>query len=168
MELDLEIPRFGAWQPLFQPYFPEWRRNLEFPESEPREGTFVFRVSLGKMWRMIAMPADATVDALVHWILRSVEFGNDHLYEFIYRNRLGATVSLYHPYMDEGPYTDEVLIRALPLELGQRMELHYDFGDNWRFAVNLERIEPRDAKIKAPGILEKHGKSPQQYGNGDE
>ena len=27
-----EEPRFGAWQPLFQPYFPEWRENLKLPE----------------------------------------------------------------------------------------------------------------------------------------
>ena len=167
-EQALEIPRFGAWQPLFQPYFPEWRRNLELPESEPREGTFVFRVSLGKMWRLIAMPADATVDDLVHCILISVEFDIEHLYEFIYRNRLGGTVSISHPYIDEGPYTDEVLIGTLPLEPGQTMELHYDFGDDWRFAVRLERVEPPDVKIKAPRILEKHGKSPQQYGSRDE
>src|SRR5262249_44700085 len=32
-----ELPRFGAWQPLFQTYFPEWRENLELPSLEPRE-----------------------------------------------------------------------------------------------------------------------------------
>ena len=42
-----EMPRFGAWQVLFQPFFPEWRQNLIFPPWEPREGTFIFRVSLG-------------------------------------------------------------------------------------------------------------------------
>ncbi len=40
---------FGIWQPLFQPFFPEWRDNLEFPQEEPREGVFVFQVSLGKI-----------------------------------------------------------------------------------------------------------------------
>src|SRR5262249_26476404 len=56
---------FGAWQPLFQPYFPGWRQNLEFPEPEERHGTFVFRISLGKgVWRRIAMPADDTLDDL--------------------------------------------------------------------------------------------------------
>src|SRR3954463_4617407 len=44
------MPRFGLWQPIFQPYFPEWRENLVLPEPEPREGTFVFRVSVGKVW----------------------------------------------------------------------------------------------------------------------
>ncbi len=164
----LEVPRFGAWQPLFQPYFPKWRENLELPREEPREGTFVFRVSLGKMWRMIAMPADDTLGDLVYWILRSVDFDSDHLYEFTYRDRLGATVRAHHPYMDEGPWADQVPIGTLPMELGQTMELIYDFGDYWRFTIKLERIEPPDVKIKAPCILETHGKAPEQYSGGDE
>ena len=106
------------------------------------------------------MPADHTLDDLVHVILHSVEFDNDHLHKFSYRNRLGARVSVHHPVMDEPPYTDEVSIGTLPLELGQTMELTYDFGDNWRFTVKLDRIETPDAKLKAPRILESHGKAP--------
>jgi len=43
------------------------------------------------------------------------------------------------------------------------MELTYDFGDNWTFTVKLDRIEHPDAKLKAPRILESHGKAPDQY-----
>lgn len=164
---DEDEPPFGVWQPLFQPYFPEWRENLEFPEFEPREGTFVFRVSLGKdIWRRIAIPAKKSLETLASWILRSVGFDNDHLYEFIYRNSMGAMVRIQHPEMEEGPWTDQITIGELLLEPGQSMQFHYDFGDNWRFDVKLERIEPTDAKIKAPKILERHGKSPEQYGDG--
>jgi hypothetical protein len=155
---------FGAWQPLFQPYFPEWRENLEFPEPEWREGTFIFRVSLGRgAWRRIAMPSDETLDDLVGWILRSVDFDSDHLYEFNYRDRSGASVSVSYPDSDRSPWTDEVQIGELPLDPGQSMEFHYDFGDDWRFDVKLERIEPPGAEITAPGILERHGESPKQY-----
>jgi len=83
-------------------------------------------------------------------ILRSVKFDNDHLHEFSYRDRMGARVSVHHPAMDEPPYTDQVKIGTLPLEPGQTMDLTYDFGDNWPFTVKLERIEPPDAKLKAP------------------
>jgi hypothetical protein len=164
-----EVPRFGAWQPWFQPYFPEWRENLEFPEPELREGEFIFRVSLGKVWRLIAMPADATLDDLVYCILRSVKFGSDHLYEFTYRDRMGAQVSATHPEIEEGPWADQVSIGSLPLEPGQAMELLYDFGDSWRFAVKLERIEPTVVKkAKGPRILESHGEAPPQYPDWDE
>jgi hypothetical protein len=158
-----EVPHFGAWQPLFQPYFPEWRENLRLPASEPREGEFIFRVTLGKVWRLIAMPAEATLDDLVGWILRSVDFDSDHLYEFTYRDRLGAESSAVHPAMDEGPWADQIPIGTLPLEPGQTMRLVYDFGDNWHFTVKLERVEPPGAKVKGPRILESHGKAPSQY-----
>ena len=43
-----------------------------------------------------------------------------------------------------------------------RGRLTYDFGDNWRFDVKLERIEPA-GRIKKPRIVESHGKAPEQY-----
>ena len=146
-----------------QPYFPSWQNNLVFPEPEIREGTFIFRVSLADVWRLIAMPATATLDDLVLWILRSVKFDDEHLYQLTYRNRMGSTVSVRHPACEESPYTDEVIIGELPLEPGQTMELLYDFGDEWHFTVKLERIEPPGDKLRAPRILESHGKAPKQY-----
>jgi Plasmid pRiA4b ORF-3-like protein len=163
-----EGPRFGAWQPLFQPYFPEWRQNLEFPDEEPREGTCVFRVSYGKVWRLIALPADDTLDDLLHWVLRSFKFDRDHLCAFTYRNRMGATVRVNDSQTGEWPTTDDFEVGTLPLEPGQSMELLYDFGDHWEFTITLDRVEPPGARIKAPGILESHGKAPRQYPRWDE
>ena len=51
---------------------------------------------------------------------------------------------------------------------GRRTEFHYDFGDDWRFSVKLERVEPAKAGIKAPSILESKGEAPDQYGWDDE
>lgn len=161
-------PHLGAWQPFFEPYFPEWRENLKFAEPEPRAGTFLFRASLGKVWRLIAMPPESTLDDLVDWILHSVEFDDDHLYEFTYRDRLGRKATAGHPAMDDGPWADQVTIGLLPLEPGGTMDLLYDFGDCWKFKVKLERVEPPHAKVKAPRIVESHGKAPEQYQSWDE
>jgi hypothetical protein len=109
------------------------------------------------------MPADNTLDDLVSWILDSVQFDSDHLYEFAVRDRFGAMVRYQDPFDDEGPWADQVRLGDLPLEPGQGMKLTYDFGDNWEFEVKLERIEPPGARIKAPRILERHGKAPEQY-----
>jgi Plasmid pRiA4b ORF-3-like protein len=120
-------------------------------------------VALGDVWRRIAIPAEATLDDLVNSILKSVGFDDDHLYEFAYRDRFGATVRVEHPDSHEGPWTDEVRVGDLPLEPGQMMTLTYDFGDEWQFEVRLERIEPPGSKIKVARILERHGKAPEQY-----
>lgn len=164
---EVEMPEYGLWQPLFQPYFPDWQQNLTFPEVETREGTFVFRVSLGRVWRLIAMPAEATLDDLMAIILESVDFDFDHLYEFSYRDYLGRRLSVFSPQMDEGPWTTQVRIDSLPLEPGQTMDLLYDFGDSWPFSIKLERVEP-EGKLKKPKILEHHGKAPEQYPSWDE
>jgi hypothetical protein len=156
-------PCFGQWQKLFQPYFPDWRANLVVPAAEPRAGTFIFRVSVGKVMRKLAMPADATLDDLVAWILRSVDFDSDHLYEFSYRDRFGKTILAVHDGCDEGPFARDIRIGDLPIDPGQAMALTYDFGDNWRFNVQLERIETSAAKLKKPRIIESRGKAPEQY-----
>jgi hypothetical protein len=154
---------FGAWQPVFQPYFPAWRNNLVLPAPPVREGVFYFRVSLGKVWRLIAIGADSTLDDLVGCVLDGFNFDDDHLYQFSYRDRFGAKVEVWHPSCEEGPYTTEVTIGELPLSPGQTMGLWYDFGDDWKFEVRLERIEEKSRLRKLPQVVEKHGKAPEQY-----
>ena len=41
-----EAATFGALQSLLQPFFPEWRRNLEIPQVALVNGLYVFKVSL--------------------------------------------------------------------------------------------------------------------------
>jgi hypothetical protein len=161
-------PHFGAWQSLFQPYFPEWKRNLELPKAEARAGVFIFRASLGKIWRRFAMPAESTLGDLFTMIRRSVEFDDDHLYEFRYIDQFGAEVTAGHPRMDEGPWADDIAVGSLPLAPGQEMQLTYDFGDNWQFKVKLERIETNDPTVKEPTLLESHGEAPEQYPSWDD
>jgi hypothetical protein len=136
---------------------------LVVPASEVRDGVFMFRVSLGKVRRVIAIPADLTLDDLADAILDAVDFDRDHLYEFTYRDRLGRTVTVSHPYCDEGPFTDDVRVGEVPLAPGQSMTFHFDFGDDWMFDVQLERIDPPNKRLKAPRVLERHGKAPEQY-----
>jgi hypothetical protein len=158
-----EIPDFGAWQSLFQPYFPEWRENLAFPELEYQDGLYIFRVSHAKIWRRLAMPAECTLEDLLIMILHSVNFDRDHLYEFTFRDRMGVSASFNAPRCDEGPFADEYEIGGLQLQPGQVMELLYDFGDSWEFQIKLERIEPLPSETPEPRILESHGQSPVQY-----
>jgi hypothetical protein len=151
-------------QPVLQPYFPAWQKKLAVSGREAQEGVYVFKVSLGRdVWRRIALAHDHTLEALVHAILNSMKFDFDHLYEFIYRDALGRTVRATHEVCDSPVHTDEVEIGTLPLKPGDSMTFRYDFGDDWRFNVKLERIDPPGSLKKLPRVVEKHGKAPEQY-----
>jgi hypothetical protein len=154
---------FGAVQPIFQPFFPEWQNNLVLPGFEFRDGVYVFKVSLWDIWRRIAIPARLTLDSLVAAILNAYKFDFDHLWEFSYQTRFGWPVHIAHPYMEEGRSTSEEVIGDLPLKVGGHMVFLYDFGDNWKFDVALERIDPVDPDVDKPVVLESHGEAPEQY-----
>jgi hypothetical protein len=132
------------------------------PERTFREGTHIFKVSLERVWYRIAIPEDQTLEALASAILDSVEFDNDHLYQFSYKNRCGALNYVNHPYMEEGPWTSEVLVGDLPLRIGQSMTFLFDFGEKWKLDVVLEQVNP-DMDIEEPSLLELNGKPPEQY-----
>ena len=123
---------------------------------------------MGYLWRRIAIPAAQTLDAMASIILDAIAFSHDHLYRFSYLNRFGVLERINHPVLEDEPWTSEVKIGDLPLRVGQTMTYLYDFGDQWEFDVTLERIDPPDASIREPLILESHGESPEQYPRWDE
>ncbi len=155
---------FGELQPTFQAFFPEWKNNLRIPASEFRDGVYVFNASLGSAWRRIAIPGALTFSDLSGAILKAYDFDYDHLYSFSYTDRFGRTMEINHPYMeDEPPLADEVAIGDIGISPGTQMGYLYDFGDNWQFSATLERIDPVDAAMKSPKLLESKGKAPEQY-----
>jgi hypothetical protein len=158
----------AQWQEVIQPYFPEWQNNLAIGGGEFQEGTFIFKVTLAKAWRRIAIPAQQNLDALAVAILHAFNFACDHLYEFIYKDRFGIQGRVGHPYLNESPSTEEMRVGDLALKPGDRMIFHFDFGDDWEFLVVLEQIEPGKPKGKKSKVLESHGKAPEQYPEWDE
>jgi hypothetical protein len=155
---------FDAYQKQFQPYFPELQRTFSLQEQRAHQtGVFQFKVSLGKTWRRIAISSEATLDDLSYAILGSVNFDNDHLHCFEYKNSLGVTRQINHDAMDEPPFSSEVSVGDLPLAPGDQMKYTFDFGDNWQFQILLEEIGPPDKKMKRPRVIESHGKAPKQY-----
>jgi hypothetical protein len=158
------ITVFDRYRKLMLPYFPEWQNSLTLPPGdEYRDGVFTFKVSLGKVWRRIAIPANLTLADLNDEIQSAFRFDNDHLHCFIYKDRFGHVVRANHYYMDEPPYSDKVRIGETPLRPGEAMEYVFDFGDDWRFNIQLEAIDPPNPKIKKAKIIESHGKPPDQY-----
>ena len=155
--------KFGKLQPALQPYFPEWQNVLEIPAIESGAGVYIFKVTLGKVWRRIAISSQMTLWSLSRLILESVDFDDDHLDMFRYKNPLGRTIEVSHPYADGSLFSDEVKIGDLPLVAGSLMEYIFDFGDWWEFKLQLEEINPDDLRPDYGEIIERKGKAPQQY-----
>ena len=86
---------FDRYRELALPYFPEWRRSLRLPPvNEYRDGVFTFKVSLGSVWRRIAIPAKLTLADLSGAIQDAFDFDDDHLHCFTYPDRFGLSVSV--------------------------------------------------------------------------
>ncbi len=53
------------------------------------------------------------------------------------------------------------------LELPDRatIKFRFDYGDDWRFTAQLERVEPPGRAKAQITLLESAGKSPEQYPN---
>jgi hypothetical protein len=149
-------------QRIFQPYFPAWKNTFVLPEPDFVDGVHIFKVILLKAWRRIAIDARETLDALAQAILHSVNFDNDHLYEFRCYNRIGIQERISHPYTQESPYTSQVYVGDLGLAIGQHITFLFDFGDDWEFDLVLEAIEP-DLHLQGAEIRAEHGEAPMQY-----
>ncbi|MBI4741984.1 MAG: hypothetical protein HY777_10655 [Betaproteobacteria bacterium] len=44
----------------------------------------------------------------------------------------------------------------------QKIDFRYDFSDDWRFVVLVEKIAPPNT-IEKPTVIEKRGEAPEQY-----
>jgi len=164
-----EAETLREFQARLQPFFPEWRETLMLAETSARDGLYVFKVSLGRIWRRIAIPGEMTLEELSEAVLDAFDFDNDHLHLFRYRNRFGIFEEVKHLYTEESPSTAEVKVGELPLRLGSMLEYLFDFGDRWLFEVTLEQIELMNPKIRKPVVVEECGQAPPQYPNlGDE
>ena len=158
-----ENSAFGLLQPDLKPYFPEWENNLVLETHQFQSGVYIFKVSVKNAWRRIGISSKETLYDLSRLILKSVDFAQDHLDMFMYKNQMGHMVQIHHPSVDEEPKTTEVKIGDLPLPEGSNLTYVFDFGDWWEFNLVLEKINPEDKRTRFGKILESHGESPEQY-----
>lgn len=155
---------FGAWQPKLRSYFPQWVNNLMIPEPKFRDGVYYFKVSLGKPWRRIAIAANSSLDDLAECIIRAFDFEGDHLYGFRFVARDGHQVRAEHPYVNDADmHTDEIAIGELPVKERESIEFQYDYGADWRFELQLEKVDPEAAKTSKPKVVESRGAAPAEY-----
>lgn len=145
---------------------------------------YVFKVSLlenAKIWRRIAIRGGQTLHDLHQAIFKAFDRYDEHLYSFCLPrapvknppHRLYEQSTEYmHPYAIEGGDFDGdekydaamTTIESLDLSAGQVLYYLFDFGDSWWHQIVVEKTDGVADKGKYPRILERHGKSPDQYG----
>ena len=164
-----EAADYGFLQPAFRPFFPQWERLWLTSAPGPRSGVFIFKVSLdprwhgGGAWRRLAVPGDTLLESLAYDVLKAFNFDNDHLHLFKYRDQLGKAREYHHSYMDEGPYSSEITVGESGLPEKEAMLFKFDFGDDWRFLLRLEKIAPPEENLKETRVLASEGAPPEQY-----
>jgi hypothetical protein len=159
-------------EPFFKallPLFPLGTLTSGMPrvERQTKKGTFVFKAGLGSVWRTIAMSGKDTLEDLHLAIQKAFRFDNDHLFAFHMDNKPYSGNRYNDSRGNDGPFAEDVAIGELDLWIHQHFLYLFDFGDEWRFDVEVLEIRDEPHKVK-PRVLESKGKSPKQYRDWDE
>jgi len=124
--------------------------------------------------RVLAIPEGSTLYSLAESIVESFDFDFDHAFGF-YDNLKNSTNSKegYELFADIGEESklegvERTKIKRVFDKLGKRMLFLFDYGDDWHFTVELERVQSSEEDVKYPLVVESVGDAPPQYGEPDE
>ena len=133
--------------------------------------TRIFRASLrGRLYRDIELPSSGSLEDLAAAIVNAFGFDFDHAFGF-YSNLKGdyyRSEERYELFADLGQADEGVrgvrrtkLSAAFPAP-GKTMLFLFDYGDEWRFKVELIGLG-RKEKAVYPRVLKRVGEAPAQY-----
>ncbi|WP_438316154.1 plasmid pRiA4b ORF-3 family protein [Sporosarcina sp. FA9] len=151
----------------FVPFFPSGELIRTLPREQKRfnEGTYTFKVLFSNdVWRKLVLSGDSTMHDLHNSIIRSYQFGDDHLYSFFMDGKKWSDNCIASPDDDFGHRNSEkVRIDSLCLQLGQKFLYLFDYGDEWVFNVLVEDINTNNTDAILPYVSAEKGLAPEQY-----
>ena len=121
--------------------------------------------------RVIEIDSESSLYGLHNAIQDAVGFDDDHPFEFTAgrneRNRkvvFGPTSDWEDTY---DRYDGIILSQVYPLPQNCKLYYHFDFGDDWYFAITRSRKKPKEpaADVAYPRVIEVIGPNPEQYGS---
>jgi hypothetical protein len=114
--------------------------------------------------RVIEIESSSTLEDFHFAIQNTVEFENDHLYEF-YTSRTDRSRDRIRFDDENGKLYDLTLENLYPLEKRKKLFYLFDYGDHWLFNISKNRKKPQQPEmgIKYPRVIERIGKNPEQY-----
>lgn len=139
----------------------------------------VFGRGRGTPHRILAIPERFTLYGLAEEIINAFDFYFDHCFGFFDNLKLWAKSNeCYELFKDiekeqrleptRCKSVKKTRIDGVFNKIGKEMLFLFDYGDEWRFIVELKGIEPPKQDTKYPLILESVGDAPLQYGEIEE
>ncbi len=119
--------------------------------------------------RVIEAEEDTSLYDLHLAIQESVEFDNDHLFDFYSGRRPFYQNKVWFCEEDEWEdretrYPEIRLHQVYPLKTGFKLYYLFDWGDMWIFWVRKGRkIKVTESEVSYPRVIERRGANPEQY-----
>jgi Plasmid pRiA4b ORF-3-like protein len=112
---------------------------------------------------------------LAEAVVHAFGFEFDHAFGF-YSKLTGQDVMCSQPkyelFADMGEKTNAKSVSKTPVvdafpNVGHTMLFMFDYGDDWRFVVEVIELGHNGPKTRYPKVLKKVGQAPEQYGGWD-
>lgn len=161
----------------------------DIPSCSSNTGAvYHFKVALegdSKIWRTIAIRGGQTLDDLHDVIFDAFDRDEEHLYSFYLPDKPSknrprrihevATEYIHPDGFEEGGFYDgenfnaaATTIDSMGLHPGQVLYYLFDFGDEWWHTITVEKTDGTPDSKRYPRIIERKGKSPEQYPDWEE
>lgn len=127
--------------------------------------------------REIEVPQNWNLYKLAGAVVGSFEFDFDHAFGFFSNITGGYNImqserkyELFADLEDQGiepvdsGSVKKTKINEVWKKPGDKMMMLFDYGDEWRFIVELKGVGVSNKDAKYPRLLKQAGKAPQQYG----
>ncbi|WP_428665359.1 IS1096 element passenger TnpR family protein [Reyranella sp.] len=144
----------------------------------PADGTtHLLRASLKpKLYRDVEIDSMASLAALAEAITGAFEFDFDHAYGFYstLTGRYHDSPEKFELFADiEGGDSDadsvqETAVSKAFSKAGKKMLFLFDYGDEWRFTVELIKLGEKMPGTRYPRLVGTSGDAPEQYPDMDE
>jgi hypothetical protein len=138
--------------------------------------THIFRVRLWpKVYRDIEIESSKSLYDLAAAIVGAFDFDLDHAFGFYSKldDYVFDSPVRYELFADLDGDREAQSVKRTPIaqafpEPGSKMQFLFDYGDDWRFRVEVIGLGEKAPKTRYPKILKAVGKAPPQYPDPDE
>lgn len=159
------------------------RKKAPQPAGKPASAktqTRIFRVALQarrSIWREVEVRPQHSLYQLAEVAVAAFDFHLDHAFGFypVSGPAMYRATPRYELFTDLGEPTDpgafgveKVSVASAFPEVGKRMTLLFDYGDEWLFDVELTGIGQAEPRARYPRFLRQRGKAPAQYPSFDD